>query len=146
MWWFYIIGFNIEILPTPYSFNIIIWFLHRLCTLYTDCITLTYRFRICQHNLSLWHTIITDCQDAILRSINILSIFLILRIPSMLPPNESNRFQCTTFTLPSLATGAILKTSNPAYGTMIYGTFPIVLDLMFALKGCSLEKNHITYY
>ena len=80
-----------------------------------DCITLTHKFRICQHNLSLWHTIIRDCQDAILKSIDNLLTPLILISPLMLPQNGSSRFQCTIFTLPCPAIGVILKTGNPTY-------------------------------
>ena len=112
---FYIIGASREILPIPIRFYPIIWPFFSLYMLYTDCITLTHRLRICQHNFSPCHTIIRECQDAILRFIGILLISLILKTPSMLPPNWSNRFQCTIFTLPSPATGTILKTGNPMY-------------------------------
>ena len=67
--------------PSPYGFNAIIQPFPSLYTLYIDCIALIHMFRIYQHNLSLWHTIIRDCQDAILRSVSILMTSLILRIP-----------------------------------------------------------------
>ena len=62
----------------------------------------------------------------------------------MLSPNRNNIFQCTIFTLPSLATGAILQTGNPAYG---YSSTQYMLSsqqswiLCLPLKCCPLEKN-----
>ena len=101
--------------PSPYGFNPIIQLSFSSYVLYMDCITLTQRFRISLHNFSPWHTIIRNCQDAILRLIGICQISLILRTPSMLLPNGNNKFWCTIFNLPSPATGAVLKTGNLAY-------------------------------
>ena len=66
----------------------------------------------------------------------------------MLPPNGSNRFWCTIFTLPSPATGVILKKCQPGAWlplNTIYSIIPTILDLTFAFKGCLLEKNLITH-
>ena len=119
--------------PSPYGFNPIIWLKLSLHTLYPDCIILIYWFRICQHNFSFCHTIIRDCQDAIPRSVNILSTSLSLRTPFRLPPNRSNRFQCTIFTLPCPATRVIMKTGNPTCDNIGYWLcwylHPIVLQI-----------------
>ena len=68
-----------------------------------------------------------------LRSVNILLTSLILQDPSsMLPPNKSIMFWCTTFSpYLSLQLRAILKTGNSIIWlalNVIYGIFPTVLD------------------
>ena len=62
----------------------------------------------------------------------------------MLPPNGSNRFQCTIFTLPSPATGAILKTGNqhmvaPQHDTHYLPNGPWILCL--PLKAVLLRRT-----
>ena len=67
--------------------------------------------------------------------------------PSLFPPNGSSRFWCTIFTLPSPAAGWSWKLAAQymvAPQPDIW-YFPTVLNLLFPLKGCPFEKDHITH-
>ena len=66
----------------------------------------------------------------------------------MLPPNGSNKsvyyfhltFPCNWDDLENQQLSVWLPIN------IIYGIFPMVLDLMFAFGGCPLEKNLVTHF
>ena len=112
---FILLAFIYSFYPTPYNMSPIILFSICLYVLYMDCITLTCRFRICWPNFCLQSSITKDCWHAILKFIDVLSVFL--RVPLYVTSKWEQEVSMNYFS-PYLSpvTGVILKTGNPLSG------------------------------
>ena len=134
--------------PSPYGFSPII----QLFTAYTCC-TLTTSPSLTGLG-SVDTTLVSGTPSPETASMQYWSLLTSCQLPPfswlplMLPQNRSNRFQCTIFTLPAPASKVILKNQQHCIWlplNTMYGFFPMVLDFMFVLKGCPLEKVSITH-